>query len=89
MGLSSYDPSCRPLSDTDLLGLGVRSCAEGGRKAVETALAAVTEDDERLVAELADLWFRSNVLLGPRGLDVRKVEEELARRACSLASPSS
>jgi phosphoribosyl-ATP pyrophosphohydrolase len=47
---------------------------------VEAALAAVTEDDERLVAEVADLWFHSYVLLAARGLDPAAVEEELSRR---------
>ena len=66
----------------DLLGLGVRSCAQKvGEEAVEAALAAVTEDDERVVAELADLWFHAYVLLAARGLDPEQVEDELARRA--------
>ena len=66
----------------DLLGLGVRSCAQKvGEEAVEAALAAVTEDDERVVAELADLWFHAYVLLAARGLDPAQVEDELARRA--------
>ncbi len=66
----------------DLLGLGVRACAQKvGEEAVEAALAAVAEDDERLVAELADLWFHSYVLLAARGLDPAQVEDELARRA--------
>jgi phosphoribosyl-ATP pyrophosphohydrolase/phosphoribosyl-AMP cyclohydrolase len=65
-----------------LLGLGVRACAQKvGEEAVEAALAAVAEDDERLVAELADLWFHSYVLLAARGLDPAQVEDELARRA--------
>ena len=65
-----------------LLERGVRACAQKvGEEAVEAALAAVTEDDERLVAELADLWFHSYVLLAARGLDPAHVEEELTRRA--------
>jgi phosphoribosyl-ATP pyrophosphohydrolase/phosphoribosyl-AMP cyclohydrolase len=66
----------------DLLGLGTLACAQKvGEEAVEAALAAVTEDDERLVAELADLWFHAYVLLAARGLDPAQVEDELARRA--------
>jgi phosphoribosyl-ATP pyrophosphohydrolase/phosphoribosyl-AMP cyclohydrolase len=42
---------------------------------------AARESDERLVAELADLWFHSYVLLAARGLDPDDVEAELARRA--------
>jgi phosphoribosyl-ATP pyrophosphohydrolase len=35
------------------------------------------------VAELADLWFHTIVLLGARGLPARAVLEELARRHAS------
>jgi phosphoribosyl-AMP cyclohydrolase / phosphoribosyl-ATP pyrophosphohydrolase len=52
-----------------------------GEEGVEAALAGATESDERLVEELADLWFHSYVLLAARGLDPAAVEEELARRA--------
>jgi phosphoribosyl-ATP pyrophosphohydrolase/phosphoribosyl-AMP cyclohydrolase len=65
-----------------LLGGGVGAAARKvGEEGVEAALAAVTESDERLVAELADLWFHSYVLLAARGLDPARVEEELLRRA--------
>ena len=64
-----------------LLERGVAGAAQKlGEEGVEAALAAVTEDDERLVAELADLWFHSYVLLAARGLDPTDVEEELLRR---------
>ena len=52
-----------------------------GEEGVEAALAGATESDERLVEELADLWFHSYVLLAARGLDPAAVEDELARRA--------
>jgi phosphoribosyl-ATP pyrophosphohydrolase/phosphoribosyl-AMP cyclohydrolase len=52
-----------------------------GEEGVEVALAGAGESDERLVAELADLWFHSYVLLAARGLDPALVEDELARRA--------
>ena len=51
-----------------------------GEEGVEAALAAVGDSDERLVEELADLWFHSYVLLAARGLDPARVEEELVRR---------
>ena len=51
-----------------------------GEEGVEAALAAVTELDERLVEELADLWFHSYVLLAARGLQPSAVEDELRRR---------
>jgi phosphoribosyl-AMP cyclohydrolase / phosphoribosyl-ATP pyrophosphohydrolase len=51
-----------------------------GEEGVEVALAGVSESDERLIEELADLWFHSYVLLAARGLDPQRVEEELRRR---------
>ncbi|HYZ77846.1 MAG TPA: bifunctional phosphoribosyl-AMP cyclohydrolase/phosphoribosyl-ATP diphosphatase HisIE [Gaiellaceae bacterium] len=56
-------------------------------EAVETAFAAVSEDDTALVAETADLWFHSYVLLAARGLDVALVEDELRRRHEALTRP--
>jgi phosphoribosyl-ATP pyrophosphohydrolase/phosphoribosyl-AMP cyclohydrolase len=52
-----------------------------GEEGVEAALAVASEDDQRVVAEIADLWFASYVALAARGLDPAAVEEELARRA--------
>ena len=51
-----------------------------GEEGVEAALAGAAESDERLVEELADLWFHSYVLLAARGLDPTAVEDELLRR---------
>jgi phosphoribosyl-AMP cyclohydrolase / phosphoribosyl-ATP pyrophosphohydrolase len=65
-----------------LLDQGVAACARKvGEEGVEAALAGVAEDDERLVSELADLWFHGYVLLAARGLDPAAVERELRRRA--------
>jgi phosphoribosyl-ATP pyrophosphohydrolase/phosphoribosyl-AMP cyclohydrolase len=58
-----------------------------GEEGVEAALAVASEDDERVVAEIADLWFASYVALAARGLDPVAVEEELARRAPALPAP--
>ena len=52
-----------------------------GEEGGEAALAGAGESDERLIEELADLWFHSYVLLAARGLDPAAVEDELARRA--------
>jgi len=51
-----------------------------GEEGVEAALAGASESDERLIEELADLWFHSYVLLAARGLDPQRVDEELRRR---------
>jgi phosphoribosyl-ATP pyrophosphohydrolase/phosphoribosyl-AMP cyclohydrolase len=65
-----------------LLAGGPAKCAQKlGEEGVEAALAAASESDERLVAELADLWFASYVVLAARGLDPAAVEDELLRRA--------
>ena len=65
-----------------LLDGGPRRCAQKlGEEGVETALAGAVESDERLIEELADLWFASYVLLASRGLDPAAVERELQSRA--------
>jgi phosphoribosyl-AMP cyclohydrolase / phosphoribosyl-ATP pyrophosphohydrolase len=65
-----------------LLESGPRGCAQKlGEEGVEAALAGAAESDERVVEEVADLWFASYVLLASRGLDPAAVERELLRRA--------
>jgi phosphoribosyl-AMP cyclohydrolase / phosphoribosyl-ATP pyrophosphohydrolase len=64
-----------------LLDRGLETCARKvGEEGVEAAVAGAAESDERLVAELADLWFHTYVLLAARGLDPAAVEDELAAR---------
>jgi phosphoribosyl-AMP cyclohydrolase / phosphoribosyl-ATP pyrophosphohydrolase len=64
-----------------LLDEGVAACARKvGEEAVEASVAALAESDERVVEEIADLWFHSYVLLAARGLDPAAVEDELSRR---------
>lgn len=56
-------------------------CRKIGEEATEVVTAALGgEGDRRLVEEVADLWFHSVVLLGARGIALREVLEELARR---------
>ena len=72
---------------TRLLDAGAAAAARKvGEEGVEAALAGAAETDERLVEELADLWFHSYVLLAARGLDPARVEEELARRHAAGSS---
>ena len=67
---------------TSVLDGGLAAAARKvGEEAVETVTAALAESDERLVEEVADLWFHTYVLLAARGLDPAAVEDELARRA--------
>ncbi|NNN01151.1 MAG: bifunctional phosphoribosyl-AMP cyclohydrolase/phosphoribosyl-ATP diphosphatase HisIE [Acidimicrobiaceae bacterium] len=51
-----------------------------GEEAVELAVASLSESDERVIAEAADLWFHTLVLLRSRGLDPAAIEDELRRR---------
>jgi phosphoribosyl-AMP cyclohydrolase / phosphoribosyl-ATP pyrophosphohydrolase len=51
-----------------------------GEEGLEAALAGAGESDERVISELADLWFHSYLLLAARGLDPSDVERELKRR---------
>ncbi len=56
-------------------------CRKIGEEATEVVTAALGgEGDERLVSEIADLWFHSMVLLAARGVPLRHVFRELARR---------
>ncbi len=65
-----------------LLDAGLGAVARKvGEEAVELTVAALDETDERVVEEAADLVYHLYVLLAARGLDVARVEDELARRA--------
>lgn len=51
-----------------------------GEEAVETVIAAVSEDDPALIGEATDLIFHLSILLADRGLTWDAVAAELARR---------
>jgi phosphoribosyl-ATP pyrophosphohydrolase/phosphoribosyl-AMP cyclohydrolase len=64
-----------------LLDKGVAKCAKKfGEEALEAAMAAVAESDERLVAECADVVYHMLVVLISRRLSFELVEKELRRR---------
>lgn len=66
---------------TRLFADGVRAIAQKvGEEGVETALAAVAQDDVALLGEAADLVFHLSVLLRARGLDLSDVVAVLADR---------
>ena len=75
MALAARSPSARASGPEGsyvarLLDDGPAAAARKvGEEGVEAALAGAGESDERLVEELADLWFHSYVLLAARGLD--------------------
>ena len=64
-----------------LLDKGVAHCAKKlGEEAVETAIAAIAEDRERVIAEAADLIYHLLVVLNARGITLAEVEAVLAER---------
>ena len=64
-----------------LLDKGPEHCAKKfGEEAVETVIAAVENDRDRLIAESADLLFHFLVLLTARGIRLEEVEAALAQR---------
>jgi phosphoribosyl-ATP pyrophosphohydrolase len=64
-----------------LIDKGVAHCAKKlGEEAVETALAAVGDDRDHLIAESADLLYHLLVVLEARGVKLAEVEAVLAQR---------
>ncbi len=64
-------------------------CRKIGEEATEIITAALGgEGDRRLIEETADLWFHTVVLLASRGIPVREVLEELARRHRARNKPA-
>jgi len=51
-----------------------------GEEATETVMAAKDGDAEKIVYEIADLWFHTMVLLASQGLKPQDVLQELERR---------
>ncbi len=66
---------------TTLLQGGLPRLAQKvGEEAAETLVAALTEDNRRLVEEAADLLYHLLVLLAARNIPWQAVEAELERR---------
>lgn len=57
-----------------------RMAQKVGEEAVETAVAALSEGNDRVLYEMADLVYHCMVLLAAKGLTWAEVEAELARR---------
>jgi phosphoribosyl-ATP pyrophosphohydrolase len=64
-----------------LIDRGIAHCAKKlGEEAVETAIAAIAEDRERVIAETADLLYHLLVVLEARGIKLAEVEAALGQR---------
>ena len=77
----------RAIADADvsytrkLLDRGVAQCAKKlGEEAVEAAIAAISEDKDRVIGEAADVLYHLLVVLHARGIALDEVEAELAAR---------
>lgn len=82
-----------PPAGSYVAGLLAKGEAAISRKIGEEASEVITaalggEGDRRVVEEVADLWFHTIVLLGARGIALRDVLEELARRHQARTTPS-
>ncbi len=51
-----------------------------GEEGTEVVVAALAQDDQRLIEEVADLTFHTLVLLAARGLTPTQVADELEKR---------
>lgn len=78
------DRKANPKSDSytnKLLEAGMSRIAQKvGEEGVEVAVAALAQDDEALLGEVADLIYHTTVLLVARGLTWEQVEAVLAER---------
>jgi phosphoribosyl-ATP pyrophosphohydrolase len=64
-----------------LLDRGLTHCSKKlAEEAVETVIAAVNEDRDRMIAECADLAYHLLVVMHARGITLADVEAELERR---------
>ncbi|MBI3959684.1 MAG: phosphoribosyl-ATP diphosphatase [Chloroflexi bacterium] len=64
-----------------LFAAGIGKIAQKvGEEGVEVVVASLSQSDERLVSEMADLLYHSLVLLAVRDVAWADVEAELARR---------
>lgn len=51
-----------------------------GEEAIEVVIAAQKESKERIISEMADLWYHCLVLLAEKNLNLKDLEIELEKR---------
>ncbi|HIC39000.1 MAG TPA: phosphoribosyl-ATP diphosphatase [Gammaproteobacteria bacterium] len=51
-----------------------------GEEATEVVMAAKDNDKDKIIYEVADLWFHTLVLLRHKDIEVSKIQDELSRR---------
>lgn len=66
---------------TSLMGEGLPRIAQKvGEEGTEVVVAALAQDDQRLIEEVADLTYHILVLLSARGLTPAQILAELEKR---------
>jgi phosphoribosyl-ATP pyrophosphohydrolase len=63
-----------------LLANPTKAAQKVGEEATEVVIAALTQSDERLIEEMADLMYHSLVLLQTRNINWSDVVQELEER---------
>ncbi|CAC9458429.1 Phosphoribosyl-ATP pyrophosphatase (EC 3.6.1.31) [uncultured Gammaproteobacteria bacterium] len=51
-----------------------------GEESAEVIMAAKDGEKEKIIYEVADLWFHTLVLLRHKDIEIAKIEEELSKR---------
>mgnify|MGYP001590695227 CR=1 FL=1 len=51
-----------------------------GEEAIEVVIAAKNESKDRIIAEVADLWFHTLVLLANYDINLSEIQKELSKR---------
>jgi len=51
-----------------------------GEESAEVIIAAKDDKKEKIIYEMADLWFHTMVLLRHKDIEIAKIEAELSRR---------
>jgi phosphoribosyl-ATP pyrophosphohydrolase len=66
---------------SNLFAAGLSRIAQKvGEEGTEVVIAALAQDDDRLIEEVADLTYHTLVLLSARGVTPAQVLEELKKR---------
>jgi phosphoribosyl-ATP pyrophosphohydrolase len=51
-----------------------------GEESAEVIMAAKEDDKDKIIYEVADLWFHSLVLLRHKDISIEEIKDELSRR---------
>ncbi len=79
--LSRWEDAPEGSYTAELFAAGLPKIAQKvGEEAAETIVAALAQDDGRLIEEIADLTYHTLVLMAARGIRPEDITAELGRR---------